>query len=60
MFPCADQHRDVTIQWKHGSLVSVFESRSRSSISDGDCPNVFVHTEKGRAAFNYLKKEIGL
>jgi len=60
VFPGTDQDRDVTIQWKHDSLASVLESRSRSSLSDGDYPDVFVHTEKGRAAFNYLKKEIGL
>jgi hypothetical protein len=60
VFPWADQNRDVTIRWKYDSLVSVLESRSRRSISDGDYPDVFVNTEKGRAAFNYLKKEIGL
>jgi len=60
VFPGAERDRDVTIQWKHDALVSVLESRSRGSVSDGDYPNVFVHTDKGRAAFNYLKKYVGL
>lgn len=60
VLPATDQDRDVTIQWKHDSLVSVLESRSRSSVSGGDYPNVFVQTEKGRAAFNYLRNSIGL
>jgi hypothetical protein len=60
VFPGTDQDRDVTIRWKHDSLVSVLESRSRSSVSDSDYPDIFVQTEKGQAAFNYLKKEIGL
>ncbi|MGQ9588498.1 MAG: hypothetical protein ACUVT7_08990 [Thermoplasmata archaeon] len=56
----SDKNRGVTIQWKRDSLVKVLEARSWSSIPSGDYPNVFVHTEKGRAAFNYLRKEIGL
>lgn len=60
VFPGADRDRDVTIQWKHDSLASVLELGSRNAVSEGDYPNVFVHTEKGRAAFNYLKKDIGL
>jgi hypothetical protein len=60
VFPGPSQDRDVTIRWKHDSLASVLESKSRSSISDGDYPDIFVQTEKGRAAFNYLKKDIGL
>lgn len=60
VFPGAHEGRDVTIRWKHDSLASVLESRNRSSVSDGDNPDVFVQTDKGRAAFNYLRKEIGL
>jgi hypothetical protein len=60
VFPGTDPDRDVTIRWKHDSLVSIIESRNRVSVSDGDYPDIFVQTEKGRAAFNYLKKEIGL
>ena len=60
VFPGPDQNRDVTIRWKRDSLVSVLESRSRSFVLDGDYPDVLVQTEKGRAAFNYLKKNIGL
>lgn len=60
VFSGSDKNRDVTIQWKRDSLAAVLETRSRASIPAGDYPNVFVHTEKGRAAFNYLKKEIGL
>lgn len=60
VFSGPDKDRDVTIQWKRDSLVTVLESRNRDSIPAGDYPNVFVHTDKGRAAFNYLRKEIGL
>lgn len=60
VFSGAERDRDVTIQWKHDTLVSVLESRSRVSVSDGDYPNVFVNSDKGRAAFNYLKKYVGL
>jgi len=60
VFPGPDHNRDVTIRWKRDSLLSVLESKSRGSISDGDYPDVLVQTEKGRAAFNYLKKNIGL
>jgi hypothetical protein len=60
VFPGTHQDRDVTVHWKHDSLASVLESRNRSSVPDGDYPDVFVHTEKGRAAFSYLKKDIGL
>lgn len=60
VFPGTDKNRDVTIQWRERALISVLETRSRSSITDGDYPNVFVHSDKGRAAFSYLKKYVGL
>ena len=60
VFPGPDKNPDVTIKWNCDSLVSVLKTRSRDSISPGNYPDVFIHTEKGRAAFNYLRKEIGL
>jgi len=60
VFPGTAQDVDVTIRWKKDALVSVLASRNRDSVSPGDYPDVAIHTDKGRAAFNYLKKEIGL
>jgi len=60
VFPGADKDRDVTIRWRHEALTKVLQSRSRNSLEPGDYADVLVHTDKGRAAFNYLRKEIGL
>ncbi len=60
VLPGADPARDVTIQWKRDSLLAVLESRTHDSVSPGDYPAVLVHTDRGRVAFNYLKKEVGL
>jgi hypothetical protein len=60
VFPGVDRDRDVTITWRHDYLETVLSLRNRDTIPSGEYPNVFVHTDKGRAAFNYLKKEIGL
>jgi len=42
----------VTIHWRKDALESVLASKNRDSVSAGDYPDVTVHTEKGRAAFN--------
>jgi len=60
VFPGADPDVDVTIHWRKDALESILASRNRDSVSAGDYPDVTVHTDKGRAAFNYLKKAIGL
>ena len=60
IFPGADKDRDVTIRWSRDYLISVLKSRNHDSIPAGEYPEVFVQTDKGRAAFHYLKKEIGL
>jgi len=60
VFPGVDRDVDVTIHWRKDALESTLASRNRDSVSAGDYPDVTVHTEKGRAAFNYLRKEIGL
>jgi hypothetical protein len=60
VFPGAGRDVDVTIHWRKDALESTLASRNRDSVSAGDYPNVIVHTDKGRAAFSYLKKEIGL
>ena len=59
-FPGADRDRDVTLRWRYEVLAKVLENRNRDSVEPGDYPDVVVHTDKGRIAFNYLKKEIGL
>jgi len=56
----ADKRRDITLVWRLDALAGVLESRDRSSLQPGDYPAVFVQSDKGRAAFNYLKKEFGL
>jgi len=60
VFPGAEKDPDVTILWRHEPLVKVLEFGSRDSLEPGDYADVLVHTDKGRAAFNYLRKEIGL
>lgn len=60
VWPGAEPDRDVTLRWRHDALAKVLKSRSRSSIEPGDYPDVLVQTDKGRAAFKYLKKEFGL
>ena len=60
VFPGADRGVDVTIRWRKDALESILASRNRDSVSAGDYPDVTVHTDKGRAAFNYLRKEAGL
>lgn len=56
----AERERDITLIWRFDALAKVLESKDRSSVEPGDYPTVLVQTEKGRAAFNYLKKEFGL
>lgn len=60
VWPGAEHKRDVTLRWRYDSLARVLKSRDRSSMEPGDYPDVLVQTEKGRAAFRYLKKEFGL
>jgi len=60
VFPGGDEDRDVTIRWRHDALMKVLQSRKRDSLEPGDYPDVLVHTDKGRAAFSYLKKYVGL
>lgn len=60
VFRRSDSNRDVTILWRSDYLESVLASRNRDCVPLDEYPNVTIHTDKGRAAFNYLKKEIGL
>jgi hypothetical protein len=60
VFPGTVKDVDVMIRWRSNALESVLASRNRDSIPDGDYPDVAIQTDKGRAAFNYLRKEIGL
>jgi len=56
----AKPSRDVTIRWQQDFLATVLRTRSHASIPGGIHPIIMFHTHKGRAAFNYLRKEIGL
>ncbi len=56
----AGSDRDVTVQWNRESLAALLESRSLQSVQPGDYPNVIVHSNKGRTAFNLLRKRFGL
>ncbi len=56
----ADKERDLTLQWRCDALVRALESKDGLSVEPEEYPNVFVQTDKGRAAFNYLRKEFGL
>ena len=60
VWPGAETNRDVTLRWRYDALAKSLKSRNRSSIEPGDYPDVLVQTEKGRAAFKYLKRELGL
>lgn len=60
VFPWSFADADVLIRWKKVALESVLASRSHDCVSPGDYPDVAVATDKGRAAFNFLRKEIGL
>jgi len=52
--------RDVTIKWKHDSLASVLKTRSSSSVPHGERPTIMLHSGKGRAAFDFLRRRFGL
>jgi len=56
----AGSDRDVTVQWKQESLTALLESRNLRSVQPGDYPNIIVHSNKGRTAFNILRKRFGL
>ncbi len=56
----AERDRDITLIWRLDSLKKVLETKDRTSVPPGDYPTVLVQTQKGRAAFNYLKKDFGL
>lgn len=58
--PAADRDRDMTIHWREKALEPILASGGHNSDPPSDYPDVFVHTDKGRAAFNYLMKENGL
>jgi hypothetical protein len=52
--------RDLTIRWRQDLLCEVLESKSKRSVPSGEVPTVVRHTDKGGAAFNYLKGRLGL
>jgi len=53
-------NRDVTVKWKHEPLCAVLKARSPKGVQEGDRPTITYHTQKGRAAFNFLRKRIGI
>lgn len=58
--PGGSFNRDVTIRWTHDMLAIILRSRNRNAIPYGAYPEVTYHTPKGRAAFNYLRRRVGL
>jgi len=52
--------KDVTIRWKHDSLASVLRTRSSACGPRGERPVIMFHSQKGRAAFDFLRKRLGL
>lgn len=52
--------RDVTVKWKHEPLCSVLRARSPSAVEEGNRPTITFHTQKGRAAFNLLRRRLGI
>jgi len=52
--------KDVTVRWKHEYLASVLKTRSTAYVPHGELPTIIFHTEKGRAAFEFLKQRLGL
>jgi hypothetical protein len=52
--------RDLTIRWRHDLLCQVLETRTKDCVPIDERPTVVRHTDKGGAAFNYLKGRLGL
>ncbi len=52
--------RDVTIRWKHDYLASVLKTRSIAHVPQGESPTIIFHSLKGRTAFDFLRKRLGL
>lgn len=52
--------RDLTIKWKQDLLRDVLETRSRGGVPSGEDPEIIRHTQKGGAAFSFLKGRLGL
>ena len=52
--------RDLTIKWRHDMLCKVLETKTKDCVPIGEEPTVIRHTNKGGAAFNYLKGRLGL
>mgnify|MGYP001765370214 CR=1 FL=1 len=55
-----ERDRDITLIWRFHTLAKVLESQEMAPMRPDDYPTIIVETEKGRAAFNYLRKEFGL
>ncbi len=56
----ADKDRDVALRWTCAGFAAVLGEKKHDRAAPGSHPDVMVHTEKGRAAFNCLRKETGL
>lgn len=52
--------RDLTIRWRQDLLCGVLATRSKGSVPSGEVPTVIRHTQKGSAAFNYLRGRLGI
>lgn len=51
---------DVTVASSHEPLAAALQARDRTALPRGEPVNVVPHTEKGRAAFEFLRDRFGL
>jgi hypothetical protein len=58
--PADGLQRDLTIKWREDMLCNVLQARSRIGVPEGEVPEVVRHTQKGGAAFNYLRGRLGI
>ena len=56
----AEPRGNVTIRWKHDFLAAVLRTRSHASAPGGIRPTIMFHTPKGRKAFTFLRRRLGL
>jgi hypothetical protein len=51
---------DVQIDWTHAQLVAALARQSSAEIPSGPAPSIAFQSDKGRAAFDFLRKRLGL
>ncbi len=60
IIPADGLQRDLTIKWREDLLCNVLKTRSKTGVPEGEVPEVVRHTQKGSAAFNYLRGRLGI